>query len=106
MAQNAIPMNAQCAVFAESEVISLIHSKIPVADICRAVIDAISDRVSSVVRRVGVEKDILLIGGMSHNPGFVSALREGLEVDLIVLDGEKQFVGALGAALAAQERGQ
>jgi benzoyl-CoA reductase subunit D len=35
----AIPMNAQCAVFAESEVVSLLHAKTPKPDIARAVHD-------------------------------------------------------------------
>ena len=36
----SIPMNAQCTVFAESEVVSLIHSSTPKNDIAKAVLDA------------------------------------------------------------------
>src|SRR3990172_6673764 len=45
----ALSMNAQCAVFGESEVVSLIHQKTPKPDIARAVHDAIAGRVASVV---------------------------------------------------------
>ena len=38
----AIPMNAQCAVFAESEVVSMIHNNIPKPDMARSVHDAIA----------------------------------------------------------------
>ncbi|MFC1968727.1 BadF/BadG/BcrA/BcrD ATPase family protein [Chloroflexota bacterium] len=84
----------------------MIHAKTPKPDICRAIIDAIADRVGSVVRRVGIEPDVLLIGGMSWNPGFVDALKHSLSTDMIVLEEDKDFVGALGAAIAAQERSQ
>ena len=46
-------MNAQCAVFAESEVVSLLHAKTPKEDISRAVHDAIARRITSMVRKVG-----------------------------------------------------
>ncbi len=97
----AVPMNAQCTVFAESEVVSLIHQKTPKPDIVRAVHDAISSRITSMARRVGVEKDIALIGGLAHNAGFVDALKRGLEADVLV-PADPEFVGALGAALIAK----
>jgi benzoyl-CoA reductase subunit D len=98
----AIQMNAQCAVFAESEVVTLIHAKTPREDIARAVLDAIASRIISMVRKVGFEKDIALIGGMTLNVGFVEALKRGLELDVYVPE-NPEYVGALGAALAAAE---
>jgi predicted CoA-substrate-specific enzyme activase len=100
-----IPMNAQCAVFAESEVVSLVHAKTPKHDIAKAVHDAIASRIVSMVRRVGINKDVALIGGVSHNPGFVDALNRGLETDVIVPN-DAEYVGALGAAIIAGERSQ
>lgn len=97
----AVPMNAQCTVFAESEVVSLIHAKTPKPDIVRAVHDAISSRITSMARRVGIEKDIALIGGVAHNAGFVDALKRGLEAEVLV-PADPEFVGALGAALIAK----
>lgn len=93
-----IPMNAQCAVFAESEVVSLLHAKTPKEDISRAVNDAIASRISSMVRKVGFEKEIVLIGGMTHNIGFVSALKKDLESEIIT-PADPEFLGAYGAAL-------
>ncbi len=97
----AVPMNAQCTVFAESEVISLIHARTPKPDIVRAVHDAIASRIASMARRVGVEKDIALIGGVALNAGFVDALKRALKADVLV-PAEPEFVGALGAALIAR----
>ena len=96
----SIPMNAQCAVFGESEVVSLIHTKTPKHDIARAVHDAIAGRIGSVGRIVGLEKDIVLIGGVAKNIGLVESLRRDLGIDIIIPDAP-EFVGALGAATAA-----
>ena len=72
-----IPMNAQCTVFAESEVVSLIHANTPPADIARAVHDAMASRVSAMVRRIGVEDPVVLGGGAALNVGFVKSLVRG-----------------------------
>jgi benzoyl-CoA reductase subunit D len=95
-----VPMNAQCAVFAESEVVGLVHSGTPKQDIARAVHDAIASRTASMVRRIGLEPRVALAGGVALNEGFVASLRRSLEMDVIVPT-HPGFVGALGAALAA-----
>jgi len=100
--QQAVQMNAQCAVFAESEVVTLIHSKTPREDIARAVLDAIASRIISMVRKVGFEKDVALIGGVARNPGFVEAMKRGLQMEVFVPK-SPEYIGALGAALAAAE---
>ncbi|MEE9554864.1 MAG: acyl-CoA dehydratase activase [candidate division Zixibacteria bacterium] len=101
----SIPMNAQCAVFAESEVVSLVHAKTPKPDIAKAVHDAIASRIVSMVRRVGINEDVALVGGVSYNPGFVDSLKRGLETTVVIPD-QAEYIGALGAALAAGERGE
>lgn len=101
-----IPMNAQCTVFAESEVVSLIHANTPPADIARAVHDAMASRVSAMVRRVGVEEPVVLGGGAALNIGFVKSLSEALGgVDIYVL-ADAEYLGAHGAALIAWEAAQ
>jgi len=92
--------NAQCAVFGESEVVSLIHQKTPKPDIARAVMNAIAGRVASVARIVGLEKDVVMVGGMAKNAGFVDSLKKSLDMDIIVPE-DPDFMGALGAAEAA-----
>lgn len=96
----AISMNAQCAVFGESEVVSLIHQRTPKADIARAVHDAIAGRVASVARIIGLESDVVMIGGMSLNVGFVDSLRRETGLDITVPT-DSGYVGAIGAAIAA-----
>jgi len=96
----SIPMNAQCAVFGESEVVSLIHQKTLKHDIARAVHDAIAGRIGSVARIVGLEKDVVMIGGVAKNAGFVESLKMAIGMDVKVPD-DPDFVSALGAATAA-----
>jgi benzoyl-CoA reductase subunit D len=92
--------NAQCAVFGESEVVSMIHQKTSKPDIARAVMNAIAGRVASVARIVGLERDVVMVGGMAKNAGFVDSLRRSINIDIIVPE-DPDFIGALGAAEAA-----
>jgi benzoyl-CoA reductase subunit D len=96
----SIPMNAQCAVFGESEVVSLIHQNIEKQDIAKAVHDAIAGRIASVARIVGLEKDIVTIGGVAKNEGFIDSLKQEIAMDIIVPD-DPDFISALGAAETA-----
>ncbi len=101
--QKIIPMNAQCAVFAESEVVSLIHAGTAKQDIVRAVHEAMADRIAAMARRVGIEKEVALVGGVGRDIGFIRALRDEVGLELLVPT-EPEYVGALGAALIAAER--
>ncbi len=98
-----IPMNAQCAIFAESEVVGLIHAKTDKIDISKAIHDAMASRIVSMIRRIGVNKDIVMIGGVGLNPGFVSALQTELAVDKVFVPENPAFGAAVGAALVAAE---
>jgi benzoyl-CoA reductase subunit D len=101
--RKSVPMNAQCVVFAESEIISLIHAKHAKEDIVRAVHDAIADRIASMTRRIGIEKDVALVGGVARNIGFVDSLKKDLKQELIIPE-NPEYSCALGAAIAAQEK--
>jgi benzoyl-CoA reductase subunit D len=92
--------NAQCAVFGESEVVSLIHQKMPKPDIARAVMNAIAGRVASVARIVGLERDVVMVGGMAKSAGFLDSLKKSIDMDIVVPE-DPDFMGALGAAEAA-----
>lgn len=98
----SVHITAQCVVFAESEVVSLIHARTPVEDIARAVHDAIAGRIISMIRRIGLEKELILIGGVARNAGYVASLERGLEVKALVPE-EPEYVSAIGAAVAATE---
>jgi benzoyl-CoA reductase subunit D len=99
-ATEEIPMNAQCTVFAESEVVTMVHNKVSKANMARAVHDAMASRISSMIRKIGFDKDVALIGGVAKNIGFVDSLNKDLGLK-VVIPKDPEYVGALGAALAA-----
>jgi len=98
-----IPMNAQCTIFAESEVVGLIHAKTAKNDISKAIHDAIAGRIVSMIRRVGADKEIVMLGGVAHNPAFVKAVKTQLNIDNIMIPDDPEYGASVGAAIAAGE---
>jgi benzoyl-CoA reductase subunit D len=98
-----IPMNAQCVVFAESEVVGLIHAKTDKPDISKAIHDSMASRIVSIIRRIGVNEDIVMIGGVGYNPGFMTALQQELKVEKVYIPDEPEYGTAVGAAVVAAE---
>lgn len=99
----SLPINAQCAVFAESEVVSLVHEETPRPDICKAVCDGVSDRLASMARRVIVEPKVAFCGGAAQGLGLQRALKESLDLDEVFFPEDIMFVAAYGAALKAAD---
>jgi activator of 2-hydroxyglutaryl-CoA dehydratase len=89
-----------CAVFAESEVTSLIARGTPLPLIARGLHEAICDRSVALLRRVGIREDVVFAGGVALNPCLRELLEERLGVTILVPP-EPQLVGAYGAALSA-----
>ena len=97
----SIPMNAQCAIFAESEVVGLIHAKTTKIDISRSIHDAMASRIVSMIRRIGVNPDVVMMGGVGLNPGFVNSLKTQLELEKVYIPEDPAFAAAVGAAVVA-----
>jgi benzoyl-CoA reductase subunit D len=102
-AERASTINASCVIFGESDVVTLIHRQESKPEIARAVFDAMADRVSSMVRRLGINPDVVLVGGVAKDVGFIASLKRKLGVDLSIPD-NPEFAGALGAAIVAAGR--
>ena len=98
-----IPMNAQCAIFAESEVVGLIHAKTAKQDISKSIHDAMASRIISMIRRIGVNEEVVMLGGVGYNPGFVEAMRRQLGIPKLFIPEEPEFGMAVGAAVVAAE---
>jgi benzoyl-CoA reductase subunit D len=99
-----IPMNAQCVIFAESEVVGLIHARTEKQDISKAIHDAMASRIVSMIRRIGVNQDVAMIGGVGYNPGFMAAMVRELKVEKVYIPDEPEYGAAVGAAVVAAER--
>ena len=98
-----ISMNAQCVIFAESDVIEMIHSKTGKPEISKAIHDAVASRIASIVRRIGINEDVVLVGGVGYNPGFIAALKKELKVETIYIPDDPEYGTAVGAAILAAE---
>ncbi len=102
--KNQAKITAQCSVFAETEVVSLMAEGIEVADIVAGIHDAIASRIMSLVYRVGLENDLTITGGVAKNIGVVAYLEKRLGLKTMKLPVDPQIIGALGAALIAKEQ--
>jgi benzoyl-CoA reductase subunit D len=102
-AERASPINASCVIFGESDVVSLIHRQESKPEIARAVFDAMADRVSSMIHRLGINPDVVLVGGVAKDVGFVASLNRKLGLNVVIPE-FPDYVGALGAALTAASR--
>ena len=91
-----------CAVFAESEVISHIHRGIPKQHILAGIHKAVTSKVMELLGTTGVNKDVILTGGVAKNLAIVRELEQKIGLNIIV-PLEPQIVGALGSALIARE---
>ncbi len=99
-AGGSVKISSMCAVFAESEVTSLIAQGTPLPLIARGLHEAICDRCLSLLRRVGVREEVVFAGGVALNPCLRELLEERLGLPVLVPP-EPQLVGAYGAALSA-----
>ncbi|MDR1292295.1 MAG: acyl-CoA dehydratase activase [Clostridiales Family XIII bacterium] len=103
-----VDISSMCAVFAESEVISLIARGKSIEDIVWGVDLAIAGRVASMATRLGAEAPYVMTGGVANNAGVVKALGEKLRERSgrhggLTVPGSPQICGALGAALIARD---
>ncbi len=100
-ARRTVPITAQCSVFAETEVISLISKRLPPPDIAAGIQTAVAKRVFSLARRVGVVPKLAVTGGCAKNRGLAAVLAKILRVEITPLSVDAQLMGALGAAVIA-----
>lgn len=98
-----IEITSMCSVFAESEVISLIANNKEKPDIAWGVCKAIANKAYSLLKRVGMEEEFMMTGGVAKNPGLVKAVEERIGSKLYICQ-EPEIVGAAGACLYALDK--
>jgi len=103
-AKGRADISGTCAVFSESEVISHVHRvpPTPKPDIAAGIYFATVSRLMALCKRIGIEKDVAVVGGVALNIGLVRILEGELGFKVIVPD-NPQTVAALGAAIIAKE---
>jgi benzoyl-CoA reductase subunit A len=92
-----------CTVYAQSEALDLIRSKVPPEQVIAAYHYAMAKRISTLVARSGVKKDFVITGGLAKNPGIIHWLESILKVSRLAPKPEwdPTLITALGAALFA-----
>lgn len=103
--KDAIAISGVCAVFAESEVINHLSQGVAPADIMHGAVVSLVGRSVQLLRRVGLEPEFTLVGGILRFERMAGVVREHLQADVNVAPGDLvQFTAALGAALLGQRR--
>lgn len=98
-----IEITSMCTVFAESEVISLIAENNELKDIAYGVCSSIANKATSLLKRVGIEQEVMMSGGVARNKGVVKALEKKLGLPIYIPE-NPELVGAIGASVIALER--
>ena len=104
-AKNVIPITAQCTVFAESEVISLVGEGKPMEEIAAGIEMSVAKRCFVMAKKAGATDSVALTGGCAKNDGLKDAIEKVLKLKVIHLDIDPQLMGALGAAEFARQKG-
>ena len=104
-AKNVIPITAQCTVFAESEVITLVGEGKPTDEIAAGIEMAVAKRCFVMAKKAGATDSITLTGGCAKNDGLKEAIEHVLKLKVVNLDTDPQLMGALGAAEYARQKG-
>jgi predicted CoA-substrate-specific enzyme activase len=94
-----------CAVFAESEVINHLSQGSYPADIMQGAISSLVERSIQLMKRVKLEPEFTLIGGILRFETMAQVVGEQLGAAVNVPEGDLvQYVCALGAALLGRRR--
>ena len=99
-ADKKLSMSSQCAVFAESEVVSLLNDGESVANIVEAILDSLSKNIASLCKKINARDALVLGGGLANNRRILDLLQRGLKRELHLFRPEPDFIAAVGAALS------
>lgn len=105
-AKNIIPITAQCTVFAESEVISLVGEGKPMEEIAAGIQLSVAKRCFVMAKKAGAADSVTLTGGCAKNEGLKKAIEKVLKIKVVDLNIDPQLMGALGAAEYARKKAQ
>jgi len=92
-----------CSVFALSEALDSKLNEVPVENVIAGFHNAMAKRISTLVAKIGLKEDLVIIGGMTKNPAIISWLENFLQVTRLAPkpDWDSALTVALGAGLFA-----
>ena len=103
LAKHPVKIATVCTVFVESDILSYLAQGKTAEDILGGVNIAIAKRTLSLARRLNIEPEITMTGGVARNIGMVRALEEVMGKKMNVSP-DAQMIGAIGAGLFALEK--
>ena len=97
-ATNPKIISSVCAVLSETEIINYVAEGIPIQDIIMGIFLSLSQRAQSLMKYVGIEPEVTLVGGLVHNIGLVHALKKvtGTEINV---SPDSHYAAAIGSAI-------
>ncbi|HPV15186.1 MAG TPA: acyl-CoA dehydratase activase [Candidatus Cloacimonadota bacterium] len=101
-ADSEIKLNNTCVVFAETEIISLMSSKVSAANIVRAVHLSIAKRIFSQMSALSHQAPYTFTGGVAQNQDLANCISIELGAGLWIPP-EPEITAALGAAILAKQ---
>ncbi len=104
-ARNPIELSNRCSIFCETEVHHFLQRGVTREDLAASVNRTMAERVMALVRRVGLEKEVTMTGGVAKNIAVRQSLEKMMNARLVSYKVDPQLVGALGAALLARKLG-
>ncbi len=95
-------IDSTCTVYAQKDILQLLQQGRHPNDILAGAFDALVRRISTMLERVGIERELSISGGIAKNIGVVKRIEDYFHRKARIFS-EPQIVGAIGAALFGQE---
>jgi (R)-2-hydroxyacyl-CoA dehydratese activating ATPase len=99
-----LPFSSTCAAFGRGAAVTMRKEGERKEDILAGLHEAIANRVTALVKKVGITDKFVISGGIGRNVGLVNKIEAKLDGLKVNLPQEPMIVGALGAALFAFDR--
>ena len=97
-----LQISSFCTIFAQQEIVTRLSDGESLEDILAGLHDALASRVAGLARKLKIEPDVVLTGGVAKNAGIVKAMKANLGCELLIPE-DPLLTGALGAAILAKE---
>jgi len=96
------PVSNTCVIFAKAESVALLRQGWQKEKVAAAYHLAMVNRIIDLLKRVGVEKDFVVTGGVAKNTGIVARLERNLGIKPLEPKLDPILAGAIGAGLFAK----
>ena len=97
-----VRLNSTCVIFAKSEALGLLKKGVEQQAVIAALHEVVANIAYKLLRRISMRRDLSITGGVAHNVGIVTRIREKTGIEPCIAP-DPQLIGAIGAALFARD---